>query len=1065
MDVGNDLRTRVFNPLEAVVRFLFRLPPAVVAALFVGLASVGLSTAPSYAQGARAVITGRVIANASKQPIAGAQINVAGTSLGTVTNDAGRFTLGGLTAGSVVIRVRRIGYTPADFPLTLVAGQAVTVDWSLGEQAHGLTEVLVSVDVAATRRVELGTDIARISVEKEMTKAAVSRVSDLLAGRSAGVDVRQGTGPVGTGSPIRVRGVASINGGSAPVIIVDGIRASNNTASGPPSIDWAEGRTVSRLDDINPNDIVNMQVIKGPTATALYGSEAASGVIIIETKRGQEGKAQLQVTQEFGTYTDDSKYKAIDKYFNLTKYLNITDLNNPIARQFAAVQNPVTKDIFAHSNPFTNALTDPRRTGGTASTGISLRGGTLSARYFVSGHFENTKGVFVNNYMNRANLRANLDVMPHPTLQLSFSSTYSTSDIRLPESSRSFRGYSTNAGAGAPVNTYGIRPDGTRGDCLATLEKNALASATCDRYQGNLSANFHDLNTVFGGQKNNRFIGSVTGTWSPANWISNRLTAGLDNSQNNDVNEFPLDPARPFGLLSTGFIRDNRQTTLQQSVDFTSTITRQLTSLLGSTSTIGAQYFSLNDQNSGCTGQGYASPTANACNATLIQTGFLGGSENVQIGAFVQQRLAYREYAFVTAGLRVDDNSAFGAKTGVIWSPSLNASLLLSDLPFWKWETFNSVRLRAAYGKAAQAPPTYAADQRLEPVRLTVGSSTVAAVSALYPGNPNLGPEKKSELELGIDVAMWNNRLDVKLTHFRQKVEDALLGRLLAPSLGYRATQFINIAELTNNGSELSVSADLISKPNISWNVEFTASTQNPIVSSMGNTPDLFLGNDRGMIKKGYAPGQYYGPIVESATRGADGQIVRSSIVYKKCPELPQNYCDQGSPQPKDLESLSTTLTLFSGKLQLHTVLDRRGNVTKQNGTMSFIVGFHRDRGGPLEYVFRESMVSPQAQAAMEERLRGVANADSWVWHEDGAFVKWREFTATYIVPSSWSTVLRARDASFTVGARNLATWTKFRGIDPESFVRGGLTTIGGNEEFFGEAVPRHVFGRFNISF
>ena len=1045
-----------------------RIFPAFLFLLIAGLSATRLDAAPFAPlqdPGARGTISGTVVAKDDQQPLPRVQISVAGApTLGAITNDAGRFNLVNVPPGTHVIRARLIGYSPVERTVRVAAGQTVTINLSMETQAVGLKEVVVSVDASVVRRVEVGTDIARLSVEKTLPGAAITSVSDLLASRSPGIDVRQSTGPVGTAQPIRVRGVASLSNGSNPVIVLDGIRVSNNTASGPASIDWAEGRTVSRLDDINPNDITSLQVIKGPTATALYGSEAAAGVIIIETKRGQSGTPQVQASTEMGWYTDNSDYDTIDKHFNLTRYLGITDPNHAVARQFNAVVNPVTNAVWGISNPMTNPLTDPRRTGGSSNTTFSLRGGTQSTRYFLSGNAENAKGVFVNNWLRRRNARVNLDITPVEQLALGFSTAFITSNVRLPESSRSFRGYSTNAGVGAPVNSYGVLPGGGRGDCLATLESGANPVTTCDRYQGNLTATFDKLNTVFGGQRSGRFIGSMTATWTPVTWLSSRVSVGQDNTQNFDLNRFPLDQARPFGMLSAGFIRESRQTTEQQSVEGTTTLTLSPFSTFTMSTTVGAQYFRVDDQWAGCTGeQGFASPTATACNASLVQTGFSGSTENIQVGAYVQQRVGFREYAFVTGALRVDDNSAFGTAVGAIWSPSVNTSLVLTGMPFWRWPSVSTLRLRGAYGSAAQAPPPYAADQRLEPVRLTTGTSTVAAVSALYPGNPALGPELKSEIELGADIGFLGERLNIRATHFRQTVTDALLSRLLAPSLGYRANQFINVAELRNNGNEIGLTAEIIARPALAWTVDFSVSTQDPIVTSMGGQAPLFLGNDRGMIVKGFAPGAYYGPIVESATRAANGTIVPGSIVYKDCPDLPLNYCYHGSPQPKDMQNLSTMVGLLEGKLRLRTVFDRRGNVTKNNGSSAFLVGFHRDRGAPIEYAFRESRVTPAEQAAMEERLRGVTSADAFIWHEDGSFIKWREVSVSYDLPHRITTMLRGHAASLTIGGRNLATWTKYRGIDPESFVRGGLATIGGNEEFFGEAVPRHFQVRINI--
>lgn len=1022
----------------------------------------------AFAQaGATGRITGTVTGRADQRPILGASVTVVGTSLGAQTNEQGQFNIAGVPAGSATIRARMIGFAPVDRAVSIPANGVVELAFALETQAVGLREVLVTVDVGTVRRVEVGSDVGLVNAEAVVKGAPIGNISDLLASRMAGVEVKRGTGPVGTAAPIRVRGVASIGNASNPLIIVDGIRVSNSSASGPASIDWAEGRTISRIDDIDPNDIANVQVIKGPTATALYGSEAASGVIIIETKRGRTGAPQLDISTEYGTYEDNSKYAAYDKYFNMTRYLGITSLDDPVARQWSAVENPVTGAIWAKHNPLTNPLTDPRRTGSSSSTSLSVRGGTQAARYFLSGRFEDTQGVFTNNFMKRANFRANIDATLTPTVNVSVSTSYMASNIRVPESSRSFRGLTTNGGAGSPINSYGVLPNGGRGDCLAVLEVATRDPvATCDRFQGNLQGNFTNLLQVYGGQQTGRFVTSAALTWTPNSWLSNRLTVGLDNTQNKDLNEFPVNDARPFGLLSAGFIRDSRQTTRQQTVEWASTATRPLSEVLVSTTTLGAQYFKVSDEFSGCTGEGgFASPTATACNSAILSTGFSGGFENIQLGYYLQQRLAWRDVLYATAAIRADENSAFGQQVGVIFSPSVSLSWVVSDMGFWpeSFSQVNSLRLRTAYGQAAQAPPPYAADQRLAPTRLTTATTTLAAFSPLFPGNPDLGPERKAELEFGADIEFFEGRYSARYTHYRQTVTDAILNRVLAPSLGFLGSQFVNIGELTNNGHELALSAALVESTRLRWDVDLTLSTQDPIVTDLGGVNPLFLGNDRGMIMEGFAPGAYYGPIVESAQRAADGTIVPGSIVYKDCPELPQNFCHYGSPQPTNLQTFATTLGILDNTLRVNMTFDRRGNVFKRNGSMAFNTGFHRDRGSPLEYAFRESRVSPREQASMEQRLAGVANADSEMWAEDGSFVRFRELSVGYQLPPAIANLFRGRNVSVTAGGRNLAVWTKFRGIDPESFVRGGLANIGGNEEFFGEAIPRYFFMRLNI--
>ena len=238
--------------------------------------------------------------------------------------------------------------------------------------------------------------------------------------------------------------------GSNPLIIIDGIRSNNQTDLGPRSIDWTEGRTVSRLDDLNPADIATVQVIKGPTATALYGAGAASGVILIETKDGSSSQAQITINSEFGFVEDVAHYW--DKYYNFTEHMGITSADDPIAKQWNATTNPVTGDVWGYHNSMTNPLTSPLRKGAFSNTTVSVTGGGEDVQYFLSGRFQDAKGPYVPNTQEQISLRANITARPSEHVEIAVNTNYLETDLRFPESSRSFRGYSTNGGAGSPIN-------------------------------------------------------------------------------------------------------------------------------------------------------------------------------------------------------------------------------------------------------------------------------------------------------------------------------------------------------------------------------------------------------------------------------------------------------------------------------------------------------------------------------------------------------------------------------------------------------------------------------------
>ena len=292
----------------------------------------------------------------------------------------------------------------------------------------------------------------------------------------------------------------------------------------------------------------------------------------------------MSINSEFGFVEDVSAYW--DKWYNFTKHMGITSANDPVAQQWNAITNEVTGDVWGYNNSMTNPLTSPLQRGPFSNTTLSVSGGGQDVQYFVSGRWNDAQGPYPVNNLQQGSMRANVTARTSEAFEVSLNTNYIESDIQFPESSRSFRGYSTNSGAGAPINSFGVRPDGSRGDCLGTLV-NGASPSTCELRQGNLISNFDNLNTVFGGQKTGRFVGSATLRWSPLSWLTNRAVVGVDHSQMKDINEFPLDENRPFGVLSAGYLRDQRTTDINRTFEYTGTVTADVTPDLASTTTAG----------------------------------------------------------------------------------------------------------------------------------------------------------------------------------------------------------------------------------------------------------------------------------------------------------------------------------------------------------------------------------------------------------------------------------------------------------------------------------------------
>ncbi len=1019
--------------------------------------------APAAVSAQQGRVSGAVRAT-SGEPVSSATVRVAGTSNAVLTDPDGRYVLV-VEAGSVTLEVTSLGYDALSRSVRVGAGEAITVDFRMSSRAVELDELLISVSATMARRAEIGTDVERLDAAAAVSQGAIESVSGLLKARAPGVSVTQASGSVGGASTIRVRGTTSLTQDNNPIIYVDGIRVSNASGTGPGSFDFGNGQTISRLDDINPQDIASIQVLKGPTAAALYGSEAAAGVILIETKSGGSGGTQWTLSGEQGVSTDVTEYP--DNYYNLTRFAGVTDITDARIQQFRPVQNPATGDIYARNNPLESPVTSPFRDGLASSYTLSLRGGTEQANYFTSLQYEKREGTLPNNGLERYSFRLNAQTKPSEASTLSLNTAFTSSSIRLPDNDRSAVGMLTNAGAGLPGFSFGENPDGSRGDCLATLLR-GLPEGACVR-EGNLTANFDKLATIENTQDMGRFIGGLTFQWTPVSWLSHRLVGGIDYIQTKNLNLVPVDPDRPFGPNSAGLVNDTRLTDRILSLDYAVTATAQVTSDLSSSTTLGAQHHRTRQDLVGCNGRGgFASNTATACNAALTFSGQSDLLENAELGALLQQRFGWRSYLYGTGGIRVDDNSAFGANQGAIWSPSFNVSAVLSDMPFWRVpeSAVNNLRLRVAWGTAAQAPAPFAQAQTLRPVRLAEeGGGQLTGVSPLDPGNPDLTAERNAEWEFGLDARLLSDRVGFKFTHFRQKTTDAIVTTNVPPSTGFSGVKYVNLGAIENKGFEALITANVYESAGTSLDVSLQASTQDPIVASLGGQPTLLfgLGADHQMHREGYAPGAYYGEVISEAQRDANGDIIPGSIVY-----LPGNVNDPSNPRHRYLgrseasneQSVSGTLTLF-GRLRLFTLFDRAGGFQKFNDTETFRSPFIPEQSGSRRYAFRKVESTPAEQAMME--AGGAARNALFI--EDATYIKWREVTITWDLPQSIATRLGpVSSATLAVGGRNLHTWTNYSGYDPELRFDGGRDSFNA-ADFFTLPPPRTFFVRLNVSF
>ena len=357
------------------------------------LLATGFAAGPVSAQG---TVSGQITDKSNQQPIAGAAVLVVGTSLQARTGREGRYSITNVAPGQYRVQVRFIGYATATQAVTVTAGQPATLDVGLTAAAVPLDVVVVSATGEEQQKRELGNNVGTIDAAKISQLAAPTNTADLLNSRVPGVEVMQSGGTTGSGSRIRIRGATSLSLRNEPIIVVDGIRIDNTPQAGNLE-NFTGGQAPSRLNDLNPEDFESVEVVKGPSAAVLYGTDAANGVIQIRTKQGRPGPTKWTAYAEGGSRNDMGDWPA--NYFSR----QASGASCRLSSQARGVCTIVGVDSF---NPLVQ--NSPFRTGARQEYGVSAEGGNEATTFYVSGGFQRERGVFQSNDLRQTNLRANL---------------------------------------------------------------------------------------------------------------------------------------------------------------------------------------------------------------------------------------------------------------------------------------------------------------------------------------------------------------------------------------------------------------------------------------------------------------------------------------------------------------------------------------------------------------------------------------------------------------------------------------------------------------------------------
>lgn len=1015
--------------------FLRRVMVSVVLAL--GATASGLA-----AQQPVGTITGRVTTSTpARTPLEAARLIVVGTNVTALSGREGTYTLRNVPVGTVQIRIALLGHGTKTETATVTAGATTTLDFQLDVVPFSLEEITIT-SAGEARKAEVGNTINTIQTTALVETQAISSVSQILTARAPGVQVLPSTGTTGGGGRIRIRGNNSVSLSNEPLFIVDGIRVESSPGSNTIAVG---GQSSSRLNDINPEEIAEVQILKGPSASAVYGTGGSNGVVLITTKRGVAGRPRWNFYTEQGIIEDKNTYP--DNYWGGLSNGTTRCLLNDQAAGRCNVDQLIT------FNPLRAAETSPLSTGRRQQWGGSVSGGSDAARYFIAGEWESERGVFkipdaeaerilaaggrtelrpyeeYPNTLNKWSLRANTDFNLSAVAKGGVKLGYVTSELVLPQNDNNVQGVHTNA----------LHGDGRGGDLRKDLAW-GFGIPPGDAFQKPTTQ------TVW------RLTAQVSGQYTPTPWLTARATMGLDQTQTQDQQLQRLGEGPNFSTFRLGYAQENRRTINQWTADASATAVFDLTDQISSRTTAGGQYFEYGYRGTDAFGEQLPGGFTTVSSGAVKNAGETNRVAKTA-GAFVEQVFGYRERVFVTGAVRFDRNSSTGIeaktiaypKAAVSWVTPVSGSFL------------GSLRLRGSWGQAGQQPiGAQALETYASATTATSGGGTAPAVALNNLGDPTLKAERSQEFEAGADITLWDNRVGLEVTGYHKTTEDALIFVPTPPSAGNPNGQFRNVGSTMNQGLEAILTAQALRGDNVTLDFTLTGSLLKNEVKDLGGLPPIIINtNGNQQHREGYPLGGYWARDYKWEDGNGDGIIAGSEIT------LDDSLTYISPFLPTREAALLVSLALFKSRVMITSTLDYRGG----NSIWNLSEDFRCSSSSNCEGLFsKDASLEDQARVAAR-RYQGSRNT-SRGFIEKADFMKWRELSVVFNAPGSWASVIGAERLSLSLTGRNLATVTGYSGMDPEVNGQGENINNGfAQRDFFSLPQVRTLAFRFNVTF
>jgi TonB-linked SusC/RagA family outer membrane protein len=1075
---------------------------------------------------AQTTISGRVTSEAGT-PVANATVFLEGMNLGTQADETGRYSFtvpaARATGQTVSLTARLIGYTARSTPVTLSAGP-IARDFVLPLNPLHLGDVIVTGAGTTSTREKLGNVINTVDSSLVRRSTEPQNVVNALAGKAPNVEVRSQGGDPGAGSSVKIRGAATILGTNQPLFVVDGQPINNDATSTDQTFTLNQPGgggevTNNRAADINPNDIESIDILKGSSAAAIYGARAANGVVLITTKRGHTGPTRYTLQS---TSTFDNVIKTMPLQRKYGQGLDgIPFVCAAVGCAAGGLQNASWGPALAAGTPTYDHGKEIFDTGRTLDNNLSMSGGNDRTTFYLSGGLTAQEGVIVgpNNKYNRASLRLKGTHQLNTRLNVGGNFSYVDTRGKYVQKGSNTSGLLLGALRTPPEFNNQVYLDPDNGLHRSyRYPRPALGSETRTRSYDNP---FFTLNSEGNKSELGRFIGNVNLDYNPLSWLAVKYTLGGDYYGDWRLESLPQSASG----FPTGRVVRLDINNLEIDHNLIATATKSWTQNIGTTLTLGQNLNSRRQRLVSVLGTTLIAPEPLALQNTVSWTPFETRTLQHVESYFAQGTADLYDQLYLTLGIRNDGFSTFGASKRRHNFPKASLAWIFSNALGNVDQTgpFSFGKLRLAYGETGREPPVYATINAFQETILfgsgygdlinTSQSSQPGVTTDINQGNDNLRPERSRESEYGLDFGFLNQRVDLSLTHYNKRSTDVILRQPVSTAATGYFRKFANAAVVTNKGEEVVLNVRPFTGPRFSWELganygrnrnnvvslagaEFVSFNNEGFTGAIGSaTEGVGVGVVRGLdfIRCGRNLHIDYdgdGTVndIDAECRlspGSPGTFVNGALFIPVGGQPVADPTDRVIANPNPKYSMGFNTTAKFGKLTLGALADVRKGVSVWNGTRGILLRFGtldetlvRERTGTFGKDWATD-VYPHV-AGPGAGTVAFSNANEWQdWFlgegggfgttgaqfvEDASFVKLRELSLSYTFDQAW---LRNRfnfsAIDVRIAGRNLKTWTRYKGLDPEANL-GGAEWVTQGTDYFNNPQTRSFVLSFSLN-